>query len=126
MTSENLAAMIRRKELMRLGTEEALQEADDILEAVERAGGLTRLEIYTLWGYTPKPTEAQISARQARRGRVEALFREPTSNLVAMRRRKELLKVGTEEARREAEEIYRAVERAGGLRGEEIQVLLAD
>jgi len=36
MTSENLKAMIRRKELVRLGTDEALREADEIAEAVER------------------------------------------------------------------------------------------
>lgn len=126
MSSENLQAMIRRKELVRMGTEEALAEADDIAEAVERNGGLTNLEVYTLWGYTCRPTEEEIAAGTERREQAKVLAHNPTPNLIAMRRRKELLKVGTAEARKEAEQIMRAIVRSGGLTGGEAQALLAD
>ena len=126
MSSENLQAMIRRKELVRMGTEEALAEADDIAEAVERNGGLTNLEVYTLWGYTCRPTEEEIAAGTERREQAKVLAHNPTPKLIAMRRRKELLKVGTAEARKEAEQIMRAIVRSGGLTGGEAQALLAD
>ena len=126
MSSENLKSMIRRKELVRLGTEEALREADDIAEAVECNGGLTNLEVYTLWGYTCRPTDEEITAGNARREQAKMLAHNPTPNLVAMRRRKELLTLGTEDGRREAEQILRAIVRAGGLSGAEAQALLAD
>ena len=126
MSSENLQAMIRRKELVRLGTEEALREADEIAEAVERNGGLTNLEVYTLWGYTCRPTEEEIAAGTERREQAKMLAHKPTPNLIAMRRRKELLKLGTEEAQDEAEQILRNIVRAGGLTGAEAQALLAD
>lgn len=126
MTSENLKAMIRRKELVRLGTEEALQEADEIAEAVERAGGLTNLEVYALWGHTCRPTDEEIAAANRRREEREALALHPSPNLTAMRRHDELLKLGTEEALREAEQILRAIVRSGGLTGAEAQALLSD
>lgn len=115
MISENLAAMMRRKDLVRLGTDEALEEADEIAEAVERNGGLTNLEVYALWGYTSKPTEEEKAASAARREQVEALKRQPSDKLTAMRRRELLLLEGTPEARREADQIMRAVMRDGGL-----------
>ena len=124
MTAENLQAMIRRKELVRLGTEEALREADEIAAAVERAGGLTNLEVYTLWGYTCKRTDEEIAAAGRRRGERAALALNPSPNMIAMRRHDELLKLGTEEAQREAEQILRAIVRAGGLTGGEAQALL--
>ena len=126
MSSENLKAMIRRKELVLLGTDEALQEADNIAEAVERNGGLTNLEVYTLWGYTCRPTDAEIAAGTDRRDQAKILAHNPTPNLIAMRRRQELLTLGTEEALREATEIFQAVERSGGLNGAEVQALLAN
>mgnify|MGYP000857660343 CR=1 FL=1 len=126
MSSENLKAMIRRKELVRLGTAEALQKADDIAEAVERSGGLTNLEVYTLWGYTCRPTEDEVAAGNERREQAKMLAHKPTPNLLAMRRRKELLKLGTEVAQEEAEQILRNIVRAGGLTGAEAQALLAD
>ncbi len=121
--SENLQAMMRRKDLVRLGTDEALQEADDIAEAVERAGGLTNLEVYALWGYTGKPTEEEKAASRARREQVEALKRQPSDKLIAMRRREELLLEATPESRREADQIIRAVVRSGGLSAAEAQAL---
>jgi hypothetical protein len=123
MISENLAAMMRRKDLVRLGTEEALQEADDISDAVEHAGGLTNIEVYALWGYTGKPTEEEKAARAARRDQVEALKRQPSDKLTAMRRREQLLLEGTPEARSEADQIMRAVVRAGGLSAAEAMAL---
>lgn len=126
MTSENLQAMIRRKELVRLGTEEALREADEIAAAVERAGGLTNLEVYALWGYTCKPTAREIEAAQQRRIEAEELARNPSPNMIAMRRRQQLLQLGSEEARREAEEILRRIVRGGGLTNGEALALLAD
>jgi hypothetical protein len=47
----NLKAMIKRKELMRKGTPEAEAQADRLLEAVEKAGGLTAKEVYSLMAY---------------------------------------------------------------------------
>lgn len=126
MTSENLQAMIRRKELVRLGTDEALREADEIAEAVERAGGLTNLEVYALWGYTCKPTAREIEAAQQRRIEAEELARNPSPNMIAMRRHDQLLQLGTEEALREAHQIMRAIVRAGGLTGGEALALLAE
>jgi hypothetical protein len=43
--------MIHRKKLLRLGTEEALQEADEILDAVQRSGGLSTEEVYALMAH---------------------------------------------------------------------------
>lgn len=126
MTSENLKAMIRRKELVRLGTDEALREADEIAAAVERAGGLTNLEVYALWGYTCKPTAKEIEAGQQRREEAAVLALNPSPNMIAMRRRQQLLQQGTEEALREAEQIMRAIVRAGGLTGGEALALLAE
>lgn len=126
MTSENLKAMIRRKELVRLGTDEALREADEIAEAVERAGGLTNLEVYALWGYTCKPTNREIEAAQQRRIEAEALARNPSPNMIAMRRHDQLLQLSTEDALREAQQIMRAIVRAGGLTGGEALALLAE
>ncbi len=126
MTSENLKAMIRRKELVRLGTDEALREADEIAAAVERAGGLTNLEVYALWGYTCKPTAEEVAAANQRRQDAEALAANPSPNMIAMRRHDELVQLGTEEALREAEQIMRAIVRGGGLTGGEAQALLAN
>jgi hypothetical protein len=47
----NLKAMIKRKELIRKGTPEAEAKADKLLEAVERAGGLTTEEVYALMAH---------------------------------------------------------------------------
>jgi hypothetical protein len=47
----NLAEMIRRKEWLRLGTDEALEEAEEILDAVERRGGLSTAEVYALMAH---------------------------------------------------------------------------
>jgi hypothetical protein len=47
----NLKAMIKRKELMRKGTPEAEAQADRLLEAVEKAGGLTTEEVYSLMAF---------------------------------------------------------------------------
>lgn len=82
------------------------------------------LEVYTLWGYTCKPTAREIEAGHQRREDAEALVRNPSPNLIAMRRREELLRLGTEGALREAEQIMRAIVRAGGLTGFEAQALL--
>ena len=49
--SANLEAMIRRKALMRQGTPEAEQEAEEILEDVLHNGGLTTDEAYALMAY---------------------------------------------------------------------------
>lgn len=49
--SANLDAMIRRKALMRQGTPEAEQEAEEILEGVLQNGGLTTDEAYALMAY---------------------------------------------------------------------------
>ncbi len=47
----NLAAMIRRKQLLRLGTDEALEEAEAILCSVESSGGLSSEEVYALMAH---------------------------------------------------------------------------
>ncbi len=47
----NLAEMIRRRGLLRLGTDEALEEAEQILEVVERSGGLSTAEVYGLMAH---------------------------------------------------------------------------
>lgn len=49
--SENMKEMIRRKNLMKQGTDEAEQEADQILEKVLQNGGLTTEEVYGLMAY---------------------------------------------------------------------------
>ena len=49
--SNNLKAMIKRKELMRQGTPEAEIEADAILEGVTQNGGLTTEEVYALMAH---------------------------------------------------------------------------
>jgi hypothetical protein len=49
--SPNLEAMIRRKALLREGTLAAEQQADEILEEVERNGGLTTDETYALMAH---------------------------------------------------------------------------
>jgi hypothetical protein len=49
--SKNLKAMIKRKELLRLGTPEAEKKAEEILELVLQAGGLTTEEVYSLMAY---------------------------------------------------------------------------
>ena len=49
--SSNLEAMIRRKALLRLGTPEAEEEAEEILVEVERNGGLTTDEVYALMAH---------------------------------------------------------------------------
>lgn len=49
--SKNLKAMIERKKLIRLGTPQAEEKADRILQAVEQNGGLTTEEVYALSAY---------------------------------------------------------------------------
>jgi len=49
--SANLEAMILRKALLREGTRAAEEEADEILEEVERRGGLTTDEAYALMAH---------------------------------------------------------------------------
>ncbi len=49
--SNNLRAMIKRKELMRQGTPEAEVEADAIFEEVTQNGGLTTEEVYALMAH---------------------------------------------------------------------------
>lgn len=49
--SPNLEAMIRRKALLRAGTPAAEQQAEEILEEVERNGGLTTDEAYALMAH---------------------------------------------------------------------------
>jgi hypothetical protein len=49
--SSNLRAMIERKKLIRKGTDESEERAEEILRAVERNGGLTDSEIYELMAY---------------------------------------------------------------------------
>jgi hypothetical protein len=46
--SKNLKAMIERKKLIRLGTNEAEEKAEKILKAVEQNGGLSAEEVYIL------------------------------------------------------------------------------
>ena len=49
--SDNLKAMIQRKELMREGSPEAEAKADAIFEEVTQNGGLTTEEVYALMAY---------------------------------------------------------------------------
>ena len=49
--SKNLDAMIERKKLVRQGGDEAEQCAEEILEEVLEAGGLTTLEVYALMAH---------------------------------------------------------------------------
>lgn len=49
--SKNFQAMVERKKLIRLGTPEAEEKAEKILEAVERNGGLTPEEVYALMAF---------------------------------------------------------------------------
>jgi hypothetical protein len=49
--STNLEKMIKRKELVRQGTEEADAQAEQILEQVQQDGGLTTEEIYALMAH---------------------------------------------------------------------------
>lgn len=49
--SPNLQAMIKRKELVRQGTDEADAQAEEILAQVEQNGGLTTEEVYALQAY---------------------------------------------------------------------------
>lgn len=49
--SKNFRAMVERKNLIRLGTPEAEEKADRLLEAVEENGGLTTEEVYALMAY---------------------------------------------------------------------------
>jgi hypothetical protein len=49
--SDNLKEMIRRKELLRKGTDEAEDEADRILQDVLENGGLTTEEVYALMAH---------------------------------------------------------------------------
>jgi hypothetical protein len=51
MTSANLKAMIKRKELVRKDTPEAEAQAQRILEAVEQNGGLTGEEVISLMAH---------------------------------------------------------------------------
>jgi hypothetical protein len=49
--SPNLEAMIRRKALLREGSPEAEEQAEEILAEVERNGGLTTVEVYALMAH---------------------------------------------------------------------------
>lgn len=49
--SKNFRAMVERKKLIRLGTPEAEEKADRLLEIVEKNGGLKPEEIYSLMAY---------------------------------------------------------------------------
>jgi hypothetical protein len=49
--STNLDAMIKRKELVRQGTDEADAQAELVLEQVQQNGGLTTEEIYALQAF---------------------------------------------------------------------------
>jgi hypothetical protein len=49
--SENLKKMIQRKELLRRGTDEAENRAEEILQSVLQSGGLTTEEVYALMAY---------------------------------------------------------------------------
>ena len=49
--SENLKKMIQRKELLRTGTDEAEERAEEILQAVLESGGLTTEEVYALMAH---------------------------------------------------------------------------
>lgn len=49
--SENLKKMIQRKELIRKGTDEAEESAEEILQSVLQSGGLTTEEVYALMAH---------------------------------------------------------------------------
>ena len=49
--SKNLEAMVKRKALVRQNTPEADAKAERILEAVQKAGGLTTEEVYALQAF---------------------------------------------------------------------------
>jgi hypothetical protein len=49
--SENLEAMIYRKDLLRKGGDDNEELADVILDEVEQNGGLTTEEVYALMAY---------------------------------------------------------------------------
>jgi len=49
--STNLDAMIKRKELVRQGTDEADAQAEQILDQVQQNGGLTTEEVYALQAF---------------------------------------------------------------------------
>lgn len=49
--SENLKAMVKRKELLRKGGERAEEKAEEILQKVLASGGLTTEEVYALMAY---------------------------------------------------------------------------
>jgi len=49
--STNLDIMIRRKELLRQGTDEAEIQAEELLKQVLDNGGLTAEEVYALMAY---------------------------------------------------------------------------
>jgi len=51
VSAKNLKEMIRRKELLRKGSDEAEEEADQILRSVLENGGLTTEEIYALMAH---------------------------------------------------------------------------
>jgi hypothetical protein len=49
--STNLEKMIKRRELVRQGTDEADAQAERILEEVQQNGGLTTEEVYALMAH---------------------------------------------------------------------------
>ena len=49
--SKNFQAMVKRKALVRQNTPEADAKAERILEAVQKAGGLTTEEVYALQAF---------------------------------------------------------------------------
>lgn len=49
--SGNLKTMIQRKELLRQGTDEAEEQAEELLQKVLENGGLTTEEVYALMAY---------------------------------------------------------------------------
>jgi len=49
--STNLEKMIKRRELVRQGTDEADAQAEQILEEVQQNGGLTTEEVYALMAH---------------------------------------------------------------------------
>ena len=48
---KQLKLMIARKELIRKGSAESEEQAEKILEAVEKSGGLTTEEVYALQAF---------------------------------------------------------------------------
>jgi hypothetical protein len=49
--SNNLEAMIKRKELIRQGTDEADEQAEMLLQQVLENGGLSTEDVYALMAY---------------------------------------------------------------------------